>query len=103
MAYKDKTLVCEDCGREFIFSAEDQEFYAQRGYQNEPKRCQECRSARKRQRSGESRNYPRQTFQAVCSACGKECDVPFQPRGDRPVYCQSCYTQMKTESGNRSR
>ena len=84
MMYEDKVLVCADCGKEFIWTAGEQEFYAEKGFTNEPKRCKECRSARKN--TGEQRP-PRQMYDAVCAACGKPCKVPFQPSGERPVYC----------------
>ena len=44
---EDKTLVCKECGKEFVFTAGEQEFYAERGFQNEPQRCKACRDARK--------------------------------------------------------
>jgi CxxC-x17-CxxC domain-containing protein len=88
--YNDKTLTCKDCGREFTFSASEQEFYAEKGFTNEPGRCPECRAARKAQNRGYSRPQ-REMFAAVCSACGKETTVPFQPSGDKPVYCRDCY------------
>ena len=47
MDKKDKTLVCQDCGKEFIFTAGEQEFYATKCLTNEPKRCKECRDKRK--------------------------------------------------------
>ena len=46
----DKTLVCSDCGAEFVFTEGEQEFYAEKGFTNEPKRCPECRKAKKQQR-----------------------------------------------------
>ncbi|TDT60975.1 zinc-ribbon domain-containing protein [Fonticella tunisiensis] len=46
----DKTLVCKDCGKEFIFTEGEQQFYREKGFENEPKRCPECRKARKAQR-----------------------------------------------------
>lgn len=86
--YTDKTLVCKDCGQEFTFTAGEQEFYAEKGFTNEPQRCKACRSARK----GAARNgEPREMFDAVCAECGKPCKVPFQPREDRPVYCSDCF------------
>jgi len=45
--YKDKTLVCKDCGQEFTFTASEQEFFAEKGFTNEPQRCKACRNARK--------------------------------------------------------
>ena len=51
MAFTDKTLVCKECGEEFLFSASEQEFYAEKGFQNEPARCPHCRAIRKQQRN----------------------------------------------------
>ncbi|MEA5040389.1 MAG: zinc-ribbon domain containing protein [Clostridiaceae bacterium] len=88
--YNDKTLVCKECGQEFIFTAGEQEFYAEKGFTNEPQRCKSCRSSRK----GSPRSNaaaPRQMYDAVCAECGKPCKVPFEPRGDRPVYCSDCF------------
>ena len=47
MSYADKTLTCRDCGTQFVFTAGEQEFYAQKGFTNEPTRCPSCRQARK--------------------------------------------------------
>ena len=105
MSFEDKTLECSDCGKEFTFSADEQELFQSRGYTNEPKRCPECRQARKTQRYGNSGNSygnsgygsssPRQMFPAVCAECGKETEVPFEPREGRPVYCSECYNKLK--------
>jgi len=98
MSFEDKQLQCSDCGREFTFTAGEQEFYASRGFQNEPKRCPECRRARKSQRYGdEGGGYkaPRQMYTVTCAQCGQETEVPFEPREDRPVYCSDCYSKIK--------
>ena len=96
MSFEDKQLQCSDCGAEFTFSAEEQELFQSKGYTNEPKRCPECRQARKSERYGNSSyGAPRQMFPATCAECGKETEVPFQPRGDRPVYCSDCYRKMR--------
>ena len=98
MSFQDKSLQCSDCGTSFTFSAEDQEFFQSKGYQNEPKRCPECRQARKSQRfEGGSSNYGsrRQMFSVVCAECGKDTEVPFEPREDRPVYCSDCYQKIR--------
>ena len=86
--YEDKTLVCKECGQEFVFTAGEQEFYAERGFQNEPQRCKACRDARKNAARG-----PREYFTAVCAACGGEAKVPFEPKSDRPVYCSECFAK----------
>jgi len=92
MSFQDKSLQCADCGATFTFSVEEQEFFASKGYTNEPKRCSSCREARKAERSGSS-NYGarRQMFPATCAECGKDTEVPFEPREGRPVYCSDCY------------
>ena len=96
MSFEDKKLQCSDCGAEFTFSAEEQELFQSRGYTNEPKRCPECRQARKSERYATGGyGAPRQMFPATCAECGKSTEVPFQPRGDRPVYCSDCYRKVR--------
>ena len=99
MSFEEKTLECQDCGATFTFSVEDQEFFASRGYTNEPKRCRPCREARKGQRSGSggygSYRPTREMFPAVCAECGKDTEVPFEPREGRPVYCSDCYNKRR--------
>ena len=97
MGFQDKSLQCSDCGTTFTFSAEEQEFFASKGYTNEPKRCPSCREARKAERYGSSSGYrsQRQMFSAICAQCGKETEVPFEPREGRPVYCSDCYNKVK--------
>ncbi len=95
MAFKDKSIQCSDCGTTFTFTAEEQELFASRGYTNDPKRCQPCRQARKSEQSGSSYRPQRQLFPATCAQCGKETEVPFEPREGRPVYCSDCYNKVK--------
>jgi CxxC-x17-CxxC domain-containing protein len=94
MPFVDKTLHCLDCGKEFVFTAGEQEFYAKKGFTNEPLRCKDCRDARKRSREGAT-GMPREMFDAVCAKCGVKTQVPFRPREDRPVYCQDCFREMR--------
>ena len=95
--YEDKELVCEDCGKTFIFSAGDQEFYAEKGFQNEPKRCKECRHARK-----EAKRNSTEYFETTCAKCGGVARVKFQPREDKPVYCSECLAKMKEENAENA-
>ena len=88
--YQDKTLVCKDCGAEFVFTAGEQEFYAEKAFQNEPQRCKNCRNARKNASKPQSEMHT-----AICANCGKEAKIPFEPTSDRPVYCSDCYAAMK--------
>ena len=90
--YEDKTLICKDCGAEFVFTAGEQEFYASKGFVNEPQRCKPCRDARKNAAKPE-----REMYTAQCAACGCEAKVPFKPREDRPVYCR--FTKRDAQIG----
>lgn len=99
MSFQDKSIQCCDCGVTFTFTSGEQEFFQTKGYTNEPRRCPSCRQAKKAdQGGGGSSSYgsaPRQMFPATCAACGKETTVPFEPRGDKPVYCRDCFTKSK--------
>lgn len=103
MLYTDQIIACVDCGTEFNFTAKEQEFYAQKGFTSQPKRCKPCRNARKdstgggrpsaERSSGGGYGAPRERemHSVICAACGVETQVPFKPRGDRPVYCRNCF------------
>ncbi|MFC1977690.1 CxxC-x17-CxxC domain-containing protein [Chloroflexota bacterium] len=105
MSFQDKTLECFDCSNTYTFSVEEQEQFQSRGYANDPKRCPECRQARKARQLRNSNNgygndnhgYAprRQMFPTVCSECGKATEVPFEPREGRPVYCSDCYRKVR--------
>ena len=126
MSLADQTLYCRDCNQEFVFTVGEQEFYASRGLTNSPSRCPSCRAARKGQGGGygggrssggggggssssSGGGYrdrePRQMYTVTCSSCGNEAQVPFQPRGDKPVYCSNCYQAQGSgrSSDRRSR
>lgn len=90
--YEDKTLKCKECGNDFIFTAGEREFYAERGFENEPQRCKACRDNRKA-----AGRASREMFTAKCASCGTDAKVPFKPREDRPVYCSECFAKMKEE------
>jgi CxxC-x17-CxxC domain-containing protein len=108
--YVDRTMTCVDCGVEFIHSAADQEYYLQKGFTSEPKRCASCRAYRRSTRdggdpaAGSPRGYERaddrgsrEYFVAVCSTCGNQAQVPFKPRMDKPVYCSDCFRTIKPD------
>ncbi len=133
MSFADKTLTCRDCGTAFTFTAGEQEFYAQKGFTNEPTRCPNCRQARKQTRNSGGGGYDsygggrdsygggrdsygggyssgrdsyssgggygggqREMYSATCASCGKEAQVPFVPRGDKPVYCSDCFQSQRS-------
>ncbi len=109
-AQSDRTLTCADCRQEFVFTASEQQFYADRQF-SEPRRCASCRASRKASRGGNgsstggysSSGYsgggydrgPREMFSATCSSCGREAQVPFRPSGDKPVYCSDCFQTQR--------
>jgi len=105
MSFQDKSLQCSDCGATFTFSSGEQEFFQAKGFTNEPKRCPSCRQVRKEKQNGHSGNSygsgdygnrpQRQLFPAVCAECGRDTQVPFEPRGDQPVYCSDCYRKVR--------
>ena len=123
MSFANKTLTCRDCGTDFIFTAGEQEFYAQKGFTNEPTRCPSCRQANKARNGGGRRERDsysgggygggggyssgggyggggsyggeRQMHTTTCASCGKEAQVPFVPRGDKPVYCSDCFRSQR--------
>lgn len=92
---QDKTLKCQDCGKDFIFTAAEQDFYAEKGFTNEPKRCPDCRKIKKMQHSGRGNDRP--PVQIVCANCGKTDTVNFKPRGDKPVLCADCFRKQKEQ------
>ncbi|HZK44556.1 MAG TPA: zinc-ribbon domain containing protein [Syntrophomonadaceae bacterium] len=93
--FEDKTLVCQDCEQEFVFTAGEQEFYAEKGFENEPKRCKDCRVRRRNNRSGAGERAPREMHDAVCAECGADTQVPFKPVEGRPVLCLECFQKQR--------
>ncbi len=99
---QDKNLACRDCGAEFVFTASEQDFFAQKGFTNEPGRCPDCRAARKQQNNNRGGSFggrssggyqQREMHDVTCAACGVQTQVPFRPSSDRPVYCRDCFSQ----------
>ena len=107
MPFTDKTVTCQDCSQQFTFTADDQEFFATKGY-TEPKRCPSCRQVRKAER-GDGGGYggggggygSRQMHSVICAECGQTAEVPFEPRGDKPVYCSNCFSKRAPVQSRR--
>jgi len=93
MEIQDKTLRCRDCETSFVFTAGEQGFYLEKGLLNEPQRCPDCRSNRRKERAGGAREGTTIT----CASCGHEATVPFVPRLDRPVYCADCFAAQRAQ------
>ncbi len=93
----DKTLTCVECGSDFPFTVGEQEFFASRGFTNEPSRCPQCRATRRSQQGGSGGfgGGAREMHPAVCAQYGADTMVPFRPRGDRPVYYSDCFSSMR--------
>ena len=89
----DKTIICKDCNASFVFTESEQAFFEEKGYNNEPQRCPDCRAAKKLSRGNNRGNdrIEREMFPAVCAECGKSTTVPFKPSTEKPVYCKECY------------
>jgi CxxC-x17-CxxC domain-containing protein len=111
VTYVDRTITCVDCGVEFVHSAADQEYYAQKEFTSDPKRCASCRAYRRTNRDaggdvragGGPRGYertdgaPREYFVAICTSCGNQAQVPFKPRMDKPVFCSDCFRTIRPD------
>lgn len=111
MTFGDKILTCSECGNQFVFTAGEQEFYQLKGFQNEPKRCPACRMVRRAEgprrtsaggAMGGGDRGPRRMYPAVCASCGKETEVPFEPKGIKPVYCSDCFAKQRASSSGGS-
>ncbi len=96
MEYHDKVLKCSECGAEFVFTAGEQMFFADKGFKNEPKRCKACKANRVQGNGPASSSVQRAETKTVCSQCGKETTVPFKPTQGRPVYCRECFQQRRS-------
>lgn len=92
---QDRTLTCKDCGKQFVWTAGEQQFYKDKGFDNEPTRCQDCRAKKKAEKSSN-----RQDFPITCSKCGNQDTVPFEPTGDKPVLCRKCFKESREQSRN---
>ena len=110
VAYTDQVINCSDCGIDFVFSASEQEFFAEKGFSSAPKRCSSCRAQRRASGGGGGASSygngggfnggggfarPREMHDATCARCGNETQVPFRPTGARPVYCSDCFRMMR--------
>lgn len=89
MDFQDKNLTCKDCGKEFAWSAGEQKFYQDKGLQNAPSRCQDCRKQMKEKKTN------REMFPITCKECGKPGEVPFEPKDPNDVLCAECFTARK--------
>ena len=95
MEFQDRSLTCVDCGSDFIWTAGEQLFFADKQFKNEPKRCKACKAKRANRVSAGPSGQGRVETTTNCSACGKETTVPFRPTQGRPVFCRECFQSRK--------
>jgi CxxC-x17-CxxC domain-containing protein len=113
MSIADKTLTCRDCGMSFVFTSGEQEFYAEKGFTNQPSRCPDCRATAKAARGGGGGSgyrdggfggrSERTMHPATCDACGRETQVPFMPTSGKPVYCSDCFKSRRDQQSYSNR
>jgi CxxC-x17-CxxC domain-containing protein len=103
--FTDKPIECIECRCEFIWSAGEQEFDADKGLDNPPKRCKQCKKAKTHRIDAiiSARAVGKKFIVAIpvlCDSCGKQTTVPFYPSQGRPVYCRKCFeTKSSTAAG----
>lgn len=95
MEFQDRTLTCVDCGADFVWTAGEQQFFADKNFKNEPKRCKSCKTNRAKRPAGAVMARERVETVINCSACGRETTVPFRPTQGRPVFCKDCFQSRK--------
>lgn len=95
MEFQDRVLKCVDCGNEFIFTAGEQLFFHDKNFNNDPKRCKQCKAKRNSSRRG-----VRTETRTNCSMCGNETTVPFKPTQGRPVLCRSCFQKQQADGND---
>ena len=96
MEFQDRILKCVDCRAEFVWTAGEQQFFAEKHFQNEPKRCKACKGNRASRPAGANAARERVETVTNCSECGRETTVPFKPSQGRPVFCKECFQSRKS-------
>lgn len=94
--FQDRVLKCVDCADDFVFTAGEQQFFHDKQFKNEPKRCKNCKAKRQTGGGGEGRStFAKAETVVKCSQCGRETTVPFKPTQGRPVFCRECFQVRK--------
>lgn len=97
--FQDVTLICIDCGNDFIWSSGEQLFFYDKGLKNPPKRCKPCKQAKNERLAAitaAQESGVKQRIEVIvnCAKCSNQTTVPFYPSQGRPVYCRSCFLAM---------
>ncbi len=105
---EDTDIACIDCGQDFVWTVGEQVFFRDKGLQNPPKRCQDCKKAKNDRLSVIQIAHETGVKQKIevavyCASCNGYTTVPFYPSQGRPVYCRSCFllkNPLPTNGGN---
>lgn len=90
MDFSDRVLKCVVCGKDFVFTADEQRFFSLKQFANDPKHCKECKAKRT---ASNARMRPE--TRTVCAECGTGTTVPFRPNQGRPVLCRACFEKQR--------
>lgn len=100
MSEKTQKLTCQDCGQDFPFSAGEQKFYEEKGF-DPPKRCPQCRKKRRSSQTNDSTTPQSSNDGGMhtieCADCKKTSQVPFTPRSSKPIYCAECFEKRHSD------
>ena len=97
--FSDVSIVCIDCGSDFVWTAGEQAFFRDKNLQNPPKRCKDCKKAKNERIAALARAQISGVKEKIevsvkCARCETATTVPFYPSQGRPVYCRSCFLEM---------
>ena len=90
--FKEKTLICRDCGRNFIWTANEQKFFADKGLKNVPSRCENCRLIYK------EKHKFKVSSPVKCSDCQAEGEIAYLPENKKDlILCETCFAKRQKE------
>lgn len=105
--FDDKSLICTDCGKDFIWTAGEQLFFFDKGLKNPPKRCKLCKQAKNERIAAITAAQAagvRQRIEVIvqCAQCKAQTTVPFYPSQGRPVLCRACFLAAKIKENSNA-
>jgi RecJ-like exonuclease len=94
MEFQDKVLKCKECGKEFTWTAGEQQFFADKGFNNKPTRCKDCRKLNRQKVEAEY-------FKIVCSNCKQVGEALFKPSDpSAEIFCKKCFEEKFLSPAN---
>ena len=99
----DLPIKCIDCNQDFLWTIGEQAFYRDKGLENPPKRCKPCKKAKTRrldliEKAKLTGKRHVMEIRAECARCKQATTIPFYPSQGKPVYCRSCFLELKSEA-----